>query len=129
MSHKDYTKYAKGTELIVDDIVDVAEPEVEVAAEPVPEVTPEPVVEPEVVVEVTPEPEPEVVETLKIGRVFGCSRLNVRKAPKFDADVVCEIPVNTEVEIDEDESKGDFYKIYTASGIEGFCMKSYIFEK
>jgi len=125
MSNKDYTKYAKSN--------DAVEPAYEVAPEPIPviveqpvvEVTPEPVIEPEVI----SEPEPVVARTHKIGRVVDCVRLNVRKAPKFDADVVCEIPCNTEVEIYEDESEGDFYKIYTASGIEGFCMKSYILEK
>lgn len=118
MSNKDYTKYAKGTSLIVDDIIDIVEPEA------TPEATPEAVVEPTPVAE--PDPIVEPVEVRKIGRVSGCAKLNVRVAGKFNSDVVCEIPSNTEVEIDEEESTVDFYKICTSSGIEGFCMKTYI---
>ena len=138
MSHNDYTKYAR-------------EPKVETPEAPV-EVKPEPVIEPakpevvdtpvaEVFVTGTtiepvieepkpemPEVEPEVKpeQPRKMGRVHGCTRLNVRKAPKPRAEVVCEIYANTEVEIDEDNSTVDFYKIFTASGIEGYCVKTYI---
>lgn len=115
--NKDYTKYAKTAD-------ETVETKVETVVEDTPEV--EPVVEHSV--EETVTSEPEVVQP-KTGRVFGCARLNVREAPKPKANIVCEIPCNTEVEIDEDESVGDFYKIRTTSGIEGFCMKSYILEK
>lgn len=114
MSNKDYTKYAKAANETVEEVI-------ETPVETAPEI--EPIVE-EVVVEEAPE-----IPQHKTGRVFSCAKLNVRKAPHFEADVVCEIPVNTEVEINEAESTNDFYKICTASGIEGFCMKSYILEK
>ena len=61
-----------------------------------------------------------------IGTVSGCSRLNVRFRPNSKSDIVCEIDNNTEVMIDESESTDDFYKVYIASGIEGYCMKKYI---
>ena len=134
MSHNDYTKYAR-------------EPKVETPEAPV-EVKPEPVIEPAkpevvdtpvaevfvtgttiepVVEEAKPEvPEVKPEQPRKMGRVVNCARLNVRKSPKSRAEVVCEIPVNTKVEIDEDNSTVDFYKIFTASGIEGYCVKTYI---
>lgn len=117
-SNKDYTKYAKAAEEVVESVVE----------ETVTEETP-------VVSEPATIPEPETLEPgdylplPKAGRVFNCARLNVREAPKPKANVVCEISCNTEVEIDEDESTDDFYKIRTASGIEGFCMKTFILEK
>ena len=125
----DYTKYAKVTNEPVEEVV-----ETPVEPEPVPEEPVEPVVE-EMVAEPEPEVVPEEPETepeapqRKTGRVFNCAKLNVRQEPKATASVVCEISCHTEVEIDEEESTDDFYKIYTASGIEGFCMKSYILEK
>lgn len=112
MSKKDYTKYGKTNEVV--------EPVVEAAAEPVVET---PVVEAVEVVEPG-----DCLLLPKAGRVFNCSRLNVRVAPKPGAAVVCEIPCNTKVEINEAESTDDFYKIYTVSGVEGFCMKTYILE-
>ena len=130
MSHNDYTKYARESK------VEAPEAPVEVKPEPVIEdVKPEVVeafatgtiIEP-VVEEAKPEM-PEVIEETeshKMGRVFGCTRLNVRKLPKPRAEVVCEIPVNTKVEIDEVNSTVDFYKIFTSSGIEGYCVKTYI---
>ena len=42
------------------------------------------------------------------------------------AEVLGTIPVNTEVMVDKDKSIGEFYKVYTDSGLEGFCMKQFI---
>lgn len=71
--------------------------------------------------EVTPE------ETVMLnGVVTNCVRLNVRKAPSSSAEIVCTIPRGTEVVILEDESTDEFYKVYTASGVDGFCMKQYV---
>lgn len=77
----------------------------------------------------------EVVENLLVnepavseikGVVTDCLKLNVRKNPNSASNVVCAIDCLTEVVIDEIESTEDFYKIYTVSGVEGFCMKKYI---
>lgn len=102
MSKKNYAKYAKkqDEEIINESIV------VEKDVEPV--------------------VEDNLVSENKIGIVTNCVRLNVRKEPKTDAAIVCEIDNKTEVEIYENESTREFYKVCMASGIEGFCMKKYI---
>ena len=61
-----------------------------------------------------------------IGLVSGCLKLNVRFRPNSKSDIVCTIDYNTEVMIDESESTNEYYKVYTSSGVEGFCMKKYI---
>lgn len=66
------------------------------------------------------------VEVEKIGIVTDCERLNVREAPVSDAKILIEIPALSEVLIDEKESTDAFYKICTASGVQGFCMKKFI---
>ena len=48
---------------------------------------------------------------------------NVYYGPSFDSDVLCIVKPNEVFEIDYNESKGQFYKIYTASGVEGFVRK------
>jgi hypothetical protein len=48
------------------------------------------------------------------------------KKPTVEAPVVCEIVCQTELMIDENESTEEFYKVFTAAGIEGFCMKKFI---
>lgn len=121
--HRDYTKYAKTQDEPAMAIID--EPSFEEVIEPADTaevVEPIEAVEPviETAIETTPAP--------KIGRVFGCTSLNVRKAPKTNATVICTINCHAEVEIDELESTDDFYKICTASGIEGYCMKKFIRE-
>ena len=121
--HRDYTKYAKTQDEPAMAIIDAPSfEEVIEPAEPAEAVEPIEVVEPaiETVIETVPAP--------KIGRVFGCTSLNVRKAPKTNATVICTINCHAEVEIDELESTDDFYKICTASGIEGYCMKKFIRE-
>lgn len=104
----------------------IEEPVVEVAVE---ETVEAPVTE-EVVEEIAPVEapvEPVVEETVQtIGVVTGCSRLKVRQEPNTDADVIGVIEEGTEVEIDEEKSTSDFYKVYTAVGFVGFCMKKFI---
>ena len=70
----------------------------------------------------------EIVEPKKpiTGVVANCFSLNIRTGPSKDFDVICEIPSKTEVQINESESSDDFYKICTATGVEGFCMKEFI---
>lgn len=69
-----------------------------------------------------PEAEPEV----KIGVVTKCTKLNVRKKPKKDAEIVSVIILATEVMVDPKKSTKDFYKVTLADGTEGFCMKEFI---
>lgn len=78
-----------------------------------PEITPEP--------EIAPAPIP-----LKKGMVVDCARLNVRKKPKADAEVVVIIDRWANVLIDEENSTKSFYKVCTEAGVEGYCMKQYI---
>lgn len=65
-------------------------------------------------------------EGIKFGLVTNCKKLNVRERPTVHAPVICEIVCQTELMIDEKESTEEFYKVYTAAGIEGFCMKNFI---
>ena len=61
-----------------------------------------------------------------IGRVVRCAKLNVRKDPDADAEILGTIPAGVEVMIDESESTDDFYNVCAASGFEGFCMKQFV---
>lgn len=124
MSNRDYTKYSREPQPVNDPAVaPVQEPEVEVEVEVEAPVV-DPVQEPPVI-----EPTTFPATTTKAGFVYGCTRLNVRSEPSSTASILCEIENKTEVEIDLTNSTDDFYKICLASGIEGFCVKSYIIEK
>lgn len=75
--------------------------------------------------------DPEIIETetsskLKEGIVTDCIKLNVRETPDTNAEILCEIQKDSEVMVDKSESTDEFYKVYTNSSIEGFCMKKYI---
>lgn len=100
-----------------------------------------PVVEPDAVNTLTEEPvvtsEPEVEETPEapvveeennelIGVVANCEKLNVRRGPDADAEVLTVISKGTEVQIDIFESTNGFYKVCTGAGIEGFCKEDFI---
>lgn len=73
------------------------------------------------------ESELEEIEAIEcvIGHV-NVEKLNVRIAPVFDAEVVTIVKENTELEIGLDESTDEFYKVYLANGVEGFCMKEFV---
>ena len=127
MSNKHYTQYSKfsGEEpmLVNDPELEVEDTVEEKVDEPIegqiviPEVEPEPVSDPE------PSVEP---ENRKFGKVSNCKKLNIRKLPSRDAEIVSELIEGSEVMIDEKESTALFYKICTEHGIEGFCMKNFI---
>lgn len=87
--------------------------------------------------------EPEVVETkvdidipvepvkpnTATGVVTNCSKLNIRTKPTKvtkKPNVVCEVPSGAQLIVDLDKSIGDWYKVRTADGAEGFCMKMYV---
>lgn len=91
-----------------------------------PEVTAEVVEEPTEVKETKPAKAPKKPKTVK-GIVSNCTSLRVRKDPSVKSNnIISVIDVNTEVEINLDESKESWYKITTKGGVTGFCMKDYI---
>ena len=127
MSNKHYTQYSKfsGEEPML-----VNDPELEVE-DTVEEKVDEPIegqiVIPEVEPELVSDPEPSVEpENRKFGKISNCKKLNVRKLPSRDAEIISELVEGSEVMIDEKESTALFYKICTEHGIDGYCMKDYI---
>ena len=55
-----------------------------------------------------------------------CLRLHVFERPCVDSELVCKLRYLTELKIDTDHSAKDFYKVYTAIGAEGFCLKEFV---
>lgn len=103
---KDYTKFSnEKTKVTVEEtVVTIESPEVEI----------------------TDEVEVETVPETKYGRVANCLRLNVRKKPNPYSEVVTVLERGDEVAITDEESTIEFYKVCTASGVEGFCMRNFI---
>ena len=88
----------------------------------------------ELALEETAEAEKEETENLitvekkesLVGVVKDCEKLNIRKAPDKKSEAVCIVMVGSVLLIDQDKSTDDWYKVYTESGMEGFCMKKYV---
>ena len=79
----------------------------------------------EVEKEVTKEAIKEAYSTV-VGYVSGCLKLNIREEGYLGANVVCVVPEKTALLIEVAESNDEWYKVYTESGMEGFCMKQYV---
>ncbi len=67
----------------------------------------------------------EAVEDV-IGVVTDCLKLNIRKEPNKDSDVVVVVTCLDELKIDPDNSTDEWYAVCTVTGIEGFCMKKFV---
>ena len=67
----------------------------------------------------------EAVEDI-IGVVTDCLKLNIRKEPDKDSEVVVVVTCLDELKIDPDASTDDWYAVCTVAGIEGFCMKKFV---
>lgn len=61
-----------------------------------------------------------------IGFVSGCKKLYVRTEPSKDSEPLCIIEKDAEVTVDLEKSTSSFFKVKTASGVEGYCMKDFI---
>ena len=61
--------------------------------------------------------------------VSNCTRLNIRKKPNKNAEVVTVVNNSDELEINADTSTADWYAVTTSNGVSGFCMKKFVREK
>ena len=68
----------------------------------------------------------EISKVVIIGVVSGCKKLNVRKSPSPNAEKVAVVEMDSKLMIDMDESTAEYYKVYTESGIDGYCVKEYV---
>ena len=137
MGNKNYTKYSEKSNNIIKDLDETVVEEVKlvfpqreglvVSTEPVDlTVSEDTNVEPKVETNVEPETIEEGDAKLT-GVVAGCAKLNVRKEPYKDAEVLCVINKGEEVVFDTEEATYEhFYKIVTAKGVKGYCMKQFI---
>lgn len=98
------------------------QPEIQgVPANPVEEVEPEI----EENIQEAPATEETIPETI-IGFVTGCIKLNIRKEPSIDAEVLCEVVATSPLSIDLENSTDEWLSVGTELGVEGFCMKKYV---
>lgn len=107
-------------EPVVEEAVEEVVEEVVVVEEVAPAVEVEEPVAEEVIEEAPTAPVPVT------GVVSDCTSLRVRKAANSEAEILGTIELGSEVAIDEAGSTSDFYKVCTAAGLEGFCMKKFI---
>lgn len=73
----------------------------------------------------------EAVETVELpktvkGVVVDCMKLNVRANPKTNADVLCVLNVGSEMEIDVAGSTDEWFRVNTAAGVDGYCMRKFV---
>lgn len=131
MSNKNYTRYSKmnGEQpMLANEVETEVLPEVAVVVDDILDVVNESASN-EVIPEVEPvaESEPTIEPVIrKFGRIHGCKKLNVRRLPNRDAEVLIEVVEGARLMIDEKESTAVFYKVCTECGIEGYCMKQYV---
>ena len=55
--------------------------------------------------------------------IADCLRLHIYSEPNENSEIVCKVRYLTDLIISTGESRGDFYKVYTAVGAEGYCRK------
>ena len=111
--NKEVEKETVVEETVEEQVVEAVEENTEEAVETPVEETTEEVVE-----------EASDDEILDIGVVTDCLKLNVRKQPSKDAEVLKTIDALTEVIILKEVN--DFYEVALKTGESGYCMKKYI---
>lgn len=60
------------------------------------------------------------------GVVVDCVKLNIRIEPDIHADVACVLDVMSELKIDVSKSNNEWFKVSTATGVEGYCMRKFV---
>lgn len=54
------------------------------------------------------------------------SKLNLRKEPNGDAEILVVLGDKEEITIIDKDTNTEFYKVVTVHGIEGYCMKKFV---
>ena len=116
-----YTQYAKKN-----DVIEVA-PEVTEVVESV-DVMQMSVTEEQAVI---PEMVEETVKTVTLpelvtGTVVNCAKLNVREHPDIASAALCVLNAASELEINVSESTSEWFRVITATGVEGYGMRKFI---
>lgn len=80
---------------------------------------------------VIPEMVAETVETVTLpelvtGTVVNCAKLNVREHPDTASAALCVLNAASELEINVNESTSEWFRVITATGVEGYCMRKFI---
>ena len=122
---KNYTNYNnkfQGSREVVNPVEEVVE---EVAVETVEENV-EAIEEEVIEAAVEAEEVNEESDSLVVGYVDCRNKLNVRKNPAKSAEVLCEIPNASKVQVNLQKSTLEWYHVITSAGIEGFCMKNFV---
>ena len=122
MSNQNYNKMYKSHQPEAQKVTDQ---EVETVVEAPAVESTEPVVEVQMAIEGVAEPEV-IQPVIQYAIVVGCAKLNVREEPSPRAEVVGVIDASNEVVVYDSESFGNYYKVCTASGVEGYCVKDYL---
>ena len=73
----------------------------------------------------------ETVNTVPIpktinGVVANCTKLNIRKDPSIQAEILGVVNVDSEMKIDMDKSNDKWFYVSTAVGIDGYCMRDFV---
>ena len=64
---------------------------------------------------------------IEYGTVTGCAKLNIRKEPNLDSDIVGVIDSGTELMVDHDHDFSDWYSVECLSkNIRGYCKAEYV---
>ena len=71
-------------------------------------------------------PVEQLTESEPIEGTVGCEKLYVRSDATVDSEPVGIVNRDSKVFVYEDESTEEFYKVCTATGLEGYCMKKFI---
>lgn len=62
----------------------------------------------------------------KVTAVVKCIRLNVRKEPFLESNKIGTLVTGDEITIDLSKSTDSWYKVSTASGLDGYCVKDFV---
>lgn len=60
------------------------------------------------------------------GFVANCLKLNIRKGPSKDAEILQVVEKGAMLVVNPGSSTEGWYKVRTESGVKGFCMKDFV---
>lgn len=70
----------------------------------------------------------EPIEESINGHITGSPKVYLRSKPDKNSDPLTVLNENDQIQIMDKEISEDFYKVCTATGLEGYCMKKFVAE-
>lgn len=62
------------------------------------------------------------------GSIRKCKKLNIRKAPSLNSDIICTVDKTDDIIINHHHSNNGWYYVIVNGNVIGYCVKEFVYD-